>query len=364
MWLAYGAPQIEIGDTPKYDSEQKLFHLKLRGQYPQFNEKIVVAMPPNVARALAQNSSEAKVQVSFTVSSASIDLTEVGITFQGKRYKGTPSNNTQYASILPAIIPEVITNTADPQLAQDVDAMPASATNSRAWLLAVGVEDYKEAPDVPYADNSLELVSRVLAKRFGIPAANRVILQGEEASGTFVSGKIRNTLNRLGPEDTLYFYYSGHGMPGRSGEQLYLAPRDIVVTAFEDDAFAFATLLDKIQQARVGKVLAFLDTCFSGKASPNELISPKISPLMVSAEQQLPDKMTAFYAGTGVQFANAYEDKGHRLFSYFLAQGLVNGLSTVEDLGSYISDNVAEQSRAIGSSHEQIPFVDGRGGKL
>ena len=364
MWLAYGAPEIKIDVVPKYVAQQELFYLKLQSQYSQFSEEIAVAMPPTEAHALAQNSSKAEVQVSFTVSSASIDLTEAGITFQGKTYKGVPSESTEYSWNFPTIIPGVITNTADPQLAQDVDAMPAAATNSRAWLLAVGVEDYKEAPDVPYADNSLELVSRVLAKRFGIPAANRVILQGEEASGTFVSGKIRNTLSRLGPEDTLYFYYSGHGMPGRSGEQLYLAPRDIVITAFEDDAFAFATLLGKIQQARVGKVLAFLDTCFSGKASPNELISPKISPLMVSAKQQLPDKMTAFYAGTGVQFANAYEDKGHRLFSYFLAQGLVNGLSTVEDLGSYISDNVAEQSRAIGSSHEQIPFVDGRGGKL
>ena len=253
---------------------------------------------------------------------------------------------------------------ADPQIARAIAAMPAAETNGRTWLLAIGVEDYKEAPDVPYADNSLELVSAALAKRFGIPEANRVVLQGEEATGTFIRGKIRNTLRRLGPEDTLYFYYSGHGMPGRNGEQLYLAPRDIVVSAFEDEDFAFANLLGEIQQARVGKVLAFLDTCFSGKAKVDELVFPGVAPIMESAEQELPDKMTVFYAASGAQFANSYDDKGHRLFSYFLAQGLADGLATVEDLGRYVSANVAEQARAKGAIYEQVPFVDGRGGKL
>ena len=220
------------------------------------------------------------------------------------------------------------------------------------------------APDVPYADNSLELVSAVLAKRFGIPESNRVVLQGEQASGTFIRGNIRNTLGRLGPEDKLYFYYSGHGMPGRKGDQLYLAPRDIVVAAFEDEAFAFANLLGEIQQARVGQVVAFLDTCFSGKAGADELVFQGVAPITESAEQQLPDKMTVFYAGTGAQFANSYDDKGHRLFSYFLAQGLVDGLGTVEDLERYVSANVAQQSRAKGVSYEQTPFVDGRGGQL
>ena len=253
---------------------------------------------------------------------------------------------------------------ADPQIARAVATMPAAETNARTWLLAIGVEDYKEAPDVPYADNSLELVSAALAKRFGIPEANRVVLQGEEATGTFIRGKIRNTLRLLGPEDTLYFYYSGHGMPGRNGEQLYLAPRDIVVSAFEDEDFAFANLLGEIQQARVGKVLAFLDTCFSGKAKVDELVFPGVAPIMESAEQELPDKMTVFYAASGAQFANSYDDKGHRLFSYFLAQGLADGLGTVEDLGRYVSANVAEQARAKGAIYEQVPFVDGRGGKL
>ena len=253
---------------------------------------------------------------------------------------------------------------ADPQIARAVATMPAADTNGRTWLLAIGVEDYKEAPDVPYADNSLELVSAALAKRFGIPEANRVVLQGEEATGTFIRGKIRNTLRLLGPEDTLYFYYSGHGMPGRNGEQLYLAPRDIVVSAFEDEDFAFANLLGEIQQARVGKVLAFLDTCFSGKAKADELVFPGVAPIMVSAEQELPDKMTVFYAASGAQFANSYDDKAHRLFSYFLAQGLADGLGTVEDLGRYVSANVAEQARAKGAIYEQVPFVDGRGGKL
>ena len=253
---------------------------------------------------------------------------------------------------------------ADPQIARAVATMPAADTNGRTWLLAIGVEDYKEAPDVPYADNSLELVSAALAKRFGIPEANRVVLQGEEATGTFIRGKIRNTLRLLGPEDTLYFYYSGHGMPGRNGEQLYLAPRDIVVSAFEDEDFAFANLLGEIQQARVGKVLAFLDTCFSGKAKADELVFPGVAPIMESAEQELPDKMTVFYAASGGQFANSYDDKGHRLFSYFLAQGLADGLGTVEDLGRYVSANVAEHARAKGAIYEQVPFVDGRGGKL
>ena len=253
---------------------------------------------------------------------------------------------------------------ADPELAQAVAELPAAAPDPRAWLLAIGVEDYMVAPDVPYADNSLELMIKVLAKRFGIPESNRVVLQGEQASGTFIRGNILNTLGRLGPEDKLYFYYSGHGMPGRKGDQLYLAPRDIVVAAFEDEAFAFANLLGEIQQARVGQVVAFLDTCFSGKAGADELVFQGVAPITESAEQQLPDKMTVFYAGTGAQFANSYDDKGHRLFSYFLAQGLVDGLGTVEDLERYVSANVAQQSRAKGVSYEQTPFVDGRGGQL
>ena len=65
--------------------------------------------------------------------------------------------------------------------------------------------------------------------------------------------------------------------------------------------------------------------------------------------------INVFYAGEADQFANEYQDKGHRLFSYFYAKGLLKNLEARE-LEQYVQRNVRRVSVNRGPDYEQTPY--------
>jgi uncharacterized caspase-like protein len=138
--------------------------------------------------------------------------------------------------------------------------------------LLVGINKYKAVPGLQGSVNDIETMRAILMSRWGFLPRNITVLTDESATHDKILSALTELVQVSGPEDTMYFHFSGHGsqvqdlngdeddgldetlvpQDGRSG-----GVRDIV-----DDE------LDEIfSKLRTEKVLVVLDSCHSGTAT-------------------------------------------------------------------------------------------------
>jgi hypothetical protein len=250
-------------------------------------------------------------------------------------------------------------------LSPAIAKLPTAAPDNQRYLLAIGVNTYDEVPGVPFADRSARAMSDLLHKAYGVPEDNITLVTGNEATGTKMVGRINSLLKRLTPGDTVFFYYAGHGLAARDGNSVYMVPKDAVPGAYEIDALSLGALLARFEASPASHVVAFLDTCFSGRISHDQSLFPGIAPL-VPVPVQMPgptlhstNKVTVFLASQADQFANDYPERGHRLFSYYIMRGLMAGYTRADDLESYVAQEVRRVSTKRGSDFAQEPRLEG-----
>ena len=261
---------------------------------------------------------------------------------------------------------------------RELAATPAGIDDLRPLLLAtesappdphrfafiIAVDAYDQAPPVRFAGRSGAAFELGAQRLLGVPPDQLVYLAPSEATGSKIKGELRKLLARMGPDDTLYFAFIGHGMPRADGEAAYLLPRDAVHGAFADEDFAMARILEQIQSAKLRRAFLFIDACFSGSVADEtgekRALFRGTAPVARVRYRPRADRNTVILsAGRHDQFANAYPDKGHRLFSYFLLRGLALGHTRADALLDYLHDQVRAASLQIGPELLQEPQLIG-----
>ena len=265
-----------------------------------------------------------------------------------------------------------IATRGDDDLTPLIARMPAARLDAHRYLFAVGVEEYDDAPAVPFAEHSARTMADLLRKRYGIPEDNISIVTAGDATGMKILGRLNSLIQRLTPGDTVYFYYAGHGLSARDGSAVYVVPKDAVPGAYETEMLSLESLLHRFETSNATRVVAFLDTCFSGRVGQHESLFPGVSPLIPTA---LPatltetlgggtvggrsGKTTLFLAGQAYQFANDYPEHGYRLFSYFLMRGLLEGKDDPAALETFVAQEVRRVSAKRGAEFLQEPQLQG-----
>lgn len=265
-------------------------------------------------------------------------------------------------SLLPAA-PAVAKGQFDDDLAPLIARMPAARPDAKRYLFAVGVEQYDDAPAVPFAERTAKSMASLLGKRYGIPDENVTLITGADATGMKILGRLNSLTQRLNAGDTVYFYYTGHGLSGRDGNNVFMVPKDAVPGAYEVEMLSLGALLKRFENSKASRVVAFLDTCFSGRINQRESLFPGAAPLVPSPLPTAPagtsGKTTLFLAGQSFQFANDYPEHGYRLFSYFVMRGLLDGTDDAQALESYVSREVRRVSAKRGAEYVQEPQLQG-----
>lgn len=245
-------------------------------------------------------------------------------------------------------------------LAERIASLEPRSTSKNRYLLAVGISDYAHVPNVDYAEKSTEFFLKAARKIWGIPSENITTLLGSEASGTYLKAQLEKIVNRIDDGDTLYFYYAGHGVPAPDKERVYILPQDATEEAYKDSELALDRLYQIFGESSAKRVITFIDACFSGRIGEEQQLFKGTAPAALVSKQTLkqnvPQNMTIFTAGDEDDFANSYDSKQHRLFSYYLIEGL---LKQPKDLHSYVAERVEERSRAKGMAYTQEPKVYG-----
>jgi hypothetical protein len=241
-----------------------------------------------------------------------------------------------------------------------LDRLPQQEQDPNKHVIAIAIKEYFDSPPVTFADRSGKLFVNTM-KRLGVPEQNITQLVDNHATGTRIYNNIKRKLKQLGPEDTLYFYYAGHGVPDRNNNQYtYLLPVDGEMSSAEDERLEMGKLYNMMAQSNAKHITAFVDACFSGQAERGKMVFEGIAGIKMQRRINInEERLTLFSAGKNDQYANQYKAKGHRLFSYYLIRGLLEGKRDLTSLKEYVATQVLTDSRRMAGADEQTPEVIG-----
>ncbi|MDD2699366.1 MAG: caspase family protein [Arcobacteraceae bacterium] len=240
--------------------------------------------------------------------------------------------------------------------------LKAEKVDSKKWLFVVAVENYDEADAVTYAKNSAEDFVKVAQKRLGIQERNTYSLIDDKATSGSIKDRLDMMLKNVKDGDSVYFYYSGHGIPNPNDGEAYILPKDKIVDyVTREKEFMVRNIYKQLSDSQASKVVAFMDSCFSGNTDGISNIKGVAATRVKTKKVEFDkDKMVVLTAGTANQFSNMYKEKGHRLFSYFLTKAMIERPNLdVDSIYKSISVDVKDESFKMGDLKVQEPQMEG-----
>ena len=210
--------------------------------------------------------------------------------------------------------------------------------------LVVGISDYTNLQQLDFCKNDGTEVYEVLTS-LGYEISDKNKLIGK-AMGTKVKDTIYDFFDdkRDNPDDTLLFYYSGHGVPGDDGN-IYLASSDTDPDKPYRRGFSFEELRMRMQNTIPTRVVVILDCCYSGSAKISkgtEDDAAKIGRLILEEKsRKLPEGQGKYILSSSQSHQEAYAltTGEHSIFTYYLLQGLRGNKESIDSEG-----NVTPQS--------------------
>jgi len=217
---------------------------------------------------------------------------------------------------------------------------------SQAHALVIGVGTHQNAPriNVPITVSDAKAVVEILqdGNICGYPANQVTLLHDSETTKVGILAALQALAGRVKAEDTVFFYYCGHGASGTDGNY-YLVSHD---ARMDHDRVIAGTglsekeLLEGLRAIPAKRVLMVFNACFSGNISPTLAIEGQ--ELAASA---LPEDVSNALLATGegrviivASRESQYSHVGSGTLTIF-TQALVDGLrgKGVSNSGGFIS---------------------------
>ncbi len=182
---------------------------------------------------------------------------------------------------------------------------PAPTGAPRTYGVFVGISDYPSANDLPHVADDARRMQRAFLNAGVIQPVDSVVLTDHMATRRATADAVERFSRRMRPEDTLVFFFSGHGNQ--------VADRDGDERDGQDETIVFVDgpMLDD-EVARMlqgpGREFVALDSCYSGGFANDVARLPNSVGFYASAEDQVSYVAPEYSAG------------GY--LSYFLAQNI------------------------------------------
>lgn len=212
----------------------------------------------------------------------------------------------------------------------------ASGEAGKSWLVAVGVDDYIQpsVPDLQFANGDAKLLTQAFVDVAKIPAAQTFLM----TSDSIIEDNLPRTTNiayRLGwlqekckPEDTVVFYFAGHGA-NIEGESFLMTEEadNRSVNTLRASSLKASNLADHLGKIPAKRILMILDCCRNDPTGQKSNVLSSVT-----------DSFSADFALKGNKERNAtlfacsigersweWKEKQHGFFTYHLAEGLREG---------------------------------------
>jgi iron(II)-dependent oxidoreductase len=237
------------------------------------------------------------------------------------------------------------------------------------WAVIVGVNKYEDPKirSLRYAVADAEAIQGIISDRRRMPYRNVVSMVYTDTSGKKPTQ--RNILrgfipikNQAGPDDTVLFFFSGHGVQVNGVS--YLLPCDAEADMIEHTAIALEDINRELMQVKAARQVVILDACHSGgvfisegkfttkgielKKRTRSVKSVKLATqIMAEAEGRI-----VLSSSKSGEVSYEYPEKGQGVFTYYLVEGLKgkadsddNGYITVSEAYKYVYQSVLQWSK-------------------
>jgi uncharacterized caspase-like protein len=232
-------------------------------------------------------------------------------------------------------------------------AVVSATPQPNAYALVIGIEDYRDVPPVPGAEQDAARIVEVLRTTLGVPESNIVHASGKRASRSDIIKQIRWLQANVPAGGRVYFYFSGHGAPETSSGASYVLPWDGDPRFLDDTALPLSEVIAMLEQTKAKEVLAFADSCFSG-AGGRSVLPPGARPLVRMKAPDTPKARVALYsAASGAEISGPVPGGQGGLFSSYVAEGLGSGRAdldgdgqiTLQELVDWVGPRVSRDAK-------------------
>lgn len=224
---------------------------------------------------------------------------------------------------------------------------------SNRKALVIAISEYDNLNNLSFCANDGLAVHKLLSSQnYHIPEHCKLI-------GRVESQVLRETIidffsdPSVAPDDTLLFYYSGHGVPDSDGD-VYISTSQIDVHSPYRRGFSFYELAKMMRRSISKKIVAILDCCYSGSAGVSKGSQYDAAKL---GNVAIVNGSNILTEGEGVcllassqagEEAFALKEQNHSIFTYYLLEGLRGkgtaidkyGYVTVDLLSNYIYNSI------------------------
>ena len=252
----------------------------------------------------------------------------------------------------------------DDDLEPQIASLKTAKQKNDTWLFVIGAEKYQETDNINFATRSAELFTKLMQKKYGISNNRTIKLINEKATTGAIKGKLQQLVETVTAGESIIFYYNGHGVPvPEKNNAAYILPTDTIPDFVgQDEDLKLTTIYQKLDNSKADKVIVVMDSCFTGLTDGKSIYKgDKGATRLVpkSFDYQSLKKTTILTAGTDRQFASAYKEKGHRLFTYFVMKSLLADKDRTDILHSQVEADVKNVVRNKGLGAKQDPQLLG-----
>lgn len=227
--------------------------------------------------------------------------------------------------------------------------------DGKAWLFIIAIEEYQHADPVLFARRTGEIMSKAFQKKLDISKRNTIKLYNKEATVKNIRTQLRKLVHRVQRNDIIYFYYCGHGLSNKKGEQLILPYDGIPDFTDSKNTIKIERMYNKFLNSKALRTFSFVDASFNGITDGVALRKGMDKPKMRPRAEGYHKRLNILNSTRGQDTSNALFTHEYRLFSYFLIKEVLSGPPNAGELFDNIRTKVRGVSREYGHDYLQEP---------
>jgi uncharacterized caspase-like protein len=235
------------------------------------------------------------------------------------------------------------------------------------WALLVGIDKYDSPRISPlrFSVTDVQAVAETLTKDAGFPEENVIVLTSDRTAegrptNTNILRRFRYLAEKIGPNDTFLFYFSGHGFSFEEGKHFLASVNadNADMESLEKTAISLKELQDRMKNIRALQTIFIIDACRNDPSAGGRGDKDNVMTVGFARDLQLVAKSTGneiagtalFMACSAGERAWEWDEKGHGVFTYYLLEGLKGrakdntGRVTMPDLAEYVQKSVVRWS--------------------
>ena len=247
-----------------------------------------------------------------------------------------------------------------------------SSTSPKLWILLVGVDRYqnRNLTSLQYSALDCQGLGEALTEATASLAEREVIIHHDFVSERPCLARVQQSIEHIvtsaGSEDTILFYFSGHGLLETNTQQVILCLADTDPERLPTTGLPLNDLLQQLSSCAARQQLVWLDACHSGgmtlRGTANSIADPSSQLVEVLRHQAAESK--GFYALLSCDRAQQsweFPELGHGVFTYYLMRGLrgeaadARGVIEADALYQYV---YYQTLRYIDKTNQQIRLIN------